>query len=124
MKSSAAAIFLAHGSRDPRWRQPFEKFLQTAASRLPGRQVRLAYMEMCEPTLLQVAEECIQNGAQEVTVFPLFLSGGGHVKNDIPHLVEELKTQFPSVKVRLTEALGETPEVHQAFLDAAVRLVD
>jgi sirohydrochlorin ferrochelatase len=57
MKTSRLILF-AHGSRDPRWRKPFEKLPSSVAAELGSKCVRLAYLEMFRPTLFdtQVAE--------------------------------------------------------------------
>jgi sirohydrochlorin cobaltochelatase len=59
MDITMALILIAHGSRDPRWQQPFEQLLQRLKQAKPGAAIELAYMEFAEPTLLQVANACL-----------------------------------------------------------------
>ena len=69
-------VILAHGSRDPRWRAPFETFVATLAADLGADKVRLAYMEFVTPTLADMAEEAMRDGVQQLKILPLFMAGG------------------------------------------------
>mgnify|MGYP006303945459 CR=1 FL=1 len=65
-------VLLAHGSRDPRWRRPFEQLLQRTRA-AGGPPVRLAYLQLCEPGLEQALARCRDDGAREVLVVPVFM---------------------------------------------------
>ncbi len=103
-------VLLAHGSRDPRWREPFERLYLQLRSDL-GDDVRLAYMEFVGPTLLEVAEECVIAGVTEVQILPLFMAAGAHLASDIPEQVEQLSRRFPLLKVQILPPIGEDPRV-------------
>lgn len=100
-------ILLAHGSRDDRWREPFEQLV--AQLRAEQAFVTLAYLEKSEPTLMQVLSGMDVSSLKDVVIFPLFMSGGGHVRFDIPGLVEEAQKTYPLVNFTLMEPLGEHP---------------
>lgn len=112
MATASKLVLLAHGSRDERWRQPFE-----ALARQAGPEVLLAYMDMCSPTLMDVAEQAYANGCRHLVVLPLFLSGGGHVNGDIPKLAQDVMKRFTDMTIDVRPAVGEHPKVIQAFLD-------
>ncbi|MEB3205850.1 MAG: CbiX/SirB N-terminal domain-containing protein [Vampirovibrionales bacterium] len=107
MKS--ALILLAHGSRDARWQSPF---LALASDlNLP-----LAFLEMTTPTLADVMQAQMANGANHIRVLPLFMaSGGAHVNRDIPQLLLDARAQYPQVTFEQLPALGEHPEVQAVF---------
>jgi len=58
----------------------------------------------------------------DVSVFPLFFSGGGgHMRKDVPALVAAAAAKFPDVSLRLHAAIGESALVQQAVVAAIVR---
>jgi sirohydrochlorin cobaltochelatase len=57
-------VLMAHGSRDPRWCAPFERFVATLQANLGAHRVRLASMEFVTPTLADVAAEALRDGVQ------------------------------------------------------------
>jgi sirohydrochlorin cobaltochelatase len=102
-------ILLAHGSRDPRWRAPFERLEADLAAALGAGQVRLAYMEFVGPTLFDRAAEAVRDGVSELRVLPLFLSAGAHVAQDIPAQVAEARGHHPGLQIEVLQPIGEHP---------------
>jgi sirohydrochlorin cobaltochelatase len=51
---------------------------------------------------------------------PLFLGAGGHVRKDLPELMDQLSRQHPTVVWHLRPAIGEVASVVQAMADAAL----
>jgi len=121
-----AMILFAHGARDPRWAQPFERLRDLVRARSPGLEVTLAFLELMSPRLPEAAAALVAGGAQELTVVPVFLGQGGHVLRDLPALIDDLRTAHPRVAVRVAEAAGENAQVLDALasycLDAAQNL--
>ena len=115
-------ILIAHGARDRRWHEPFERMRDELASRLPEARVSLSFMEFAKPTLTEATAEVVSAGARRVLVVPVFLSGGGHVANDIPALVAAEKARHPDVAFEVSGALGEEPEVSAGMCSAVARL--
>jgi sirohydrochlorin cobaltochelatase len=107
----ARLILFAHGSRDPRWRAPFETFTASLAAALGTHKVRLAYMEFVSPTLLDMAEEAVRDGIQHLKIVPLFMAGGAHVDRDIPTQVEAVKGRFPALELTVLPPIGEDPRL-------------
>ena len=50
---------------------------------------------------------------------PLFLGTGGHLRRDLPPLVEALRAAHPGVSIHLHAAIGEHAAVVEAMADAA-----
>jgi sirohydrochlorin cobaltochelatase len=115
-------LLFAHGARDPNWALPFqaaaERLRQRAAS-AGGAEVALAFLEFMSPTLPEAGASLAAQGCRQVTVVPLFLGAGGHVRKDLPALMTELATQHPEVQWRLSPAVGETELLIQALADSA-----
>ena len=114
--TSTRLILFAHGSRDPRWRQPFDQLLASARKRLGTDAVELAYMEMCAPSLLDAAERASAAGVQKLVVLPLFMSAGSHVANDIPRLVDHAMTAYEGLSIQVLPPVGEHPDVIAGLL--------
>lgn len=77
----------------------------------------LAYLELMQPGLLPLAAQQIAAGARQVTIVPVFLGQGGHVRRDLPVLTDQLRQTYPDVIFRIAEAVGEDAGV----LDAMAR---
>ena len=127
MPSPASGILLfAHGARDPNWARPFEAAAEALRARahaqgdaaLAGR-IRLAFLEFMSPDLPSAGRELAEAGCDQVTVVPLFLGAGGHVRKDLPRLMDELASAHPGVQWRLSPAVGETALLIQALADSA-----
>lgn len=115
MTAKKALVLFAHGARDPRWAQPFLKMQAIAQARLPDASVELAFLELMEPRLPAVVSELVERGCTDISVVPVFLGQGGHVLRDLPPMIESLRTQFPSLALRVSDAVGESSEVLEAI---------
>ncbi len=104
-------ILLAHGSRDPLWKQPIEAIALQIRQVDPATLVRCAYLELTAPALADCATELVAQGVGEVTVFPLFLGMGKHARDDLPVLMQQLRSDHPTIKLHLKTAMGEDSSV-------------
>jgi len=111
--SSGAVILFAHGAREPEWARPFEAVRDRL--RAGGLRVELAYLEIMKPDLGEAAKALTANGAKEVTIVPLFLAQGKHLKRELPEMVAGLARAHPRVDFRVTPALGDDPEILAAI---------
>jgi sirohydrochlorin cobaltochelatase len=116
---STGLILFAHGARDARWREPFDRLQALVAQRHPGP-VSLAFLELMPPDLAQAATQLAAAGATRLTVVPLFLGTGGHLRQDLP---EMLATAQAAVGIPMTSvaAVGENPGVLAAMAEYCVR---
>jgi len=106
MKKHALILF-AHGARDPEWAKPFEKIRDLVRARRPQLVVELAYLELMTPRLDEAMERIAGSGVADVTVAPLFMAQGGHMKDDVPQLLAQARSRHPDVEIRLLPAVGE-----------------
>jgi sirohydrochlorin cobaltochelatase len=112
-----ALVLFAHGARDVRWTEPFEAVAARIRQAMPALAVRLAFLELMAPTLADAVASLSAEGATEVDVVPLFLGTGGHLRKDLPPLVDAVRVTHPGLAIRLHAAIGE----HAAVLDAMAR---
>lgn len=83
MKEALPLVAVAHGTRDPHGPVVLADLLDRVRDRLPGVDVRLAYVDVIEPMLADVLAEL---GGRAVVV-PMFLASGYHVRVDVPEAV-------------------------------------
>jgi sirohydrochlorin cobaltochelatase len=120
VNTATALILFAHGARDPRWALPFEAVAAEVRRLWPQAQVHLAFLEFMSPGLVEAAQAAISQGAKHVRVVPLFLGAGGHVRKDLPVLMDTLRASHPGVAFQLEAAIGERAEVVQAMAQSIV----
>jgi sirohydrochlorin cobaltochelatase len=118
-------LLFAHGARDPNWARPFERTRDALAARTDqGHPVAvcLSFLEFMTPDLIEGGAQLVQQGCTQITVVPLFLGAGGHVRKDLPALMAQLKTQHPAIDWQLSQAVGETDTLVQALAQSAAEL--
>lgn len=120
-KNNSTLILIAHGSKDPRWRSPFERLLKSLKALLGENGVHLSYMEFAEPSLMTAATQAVEAGAHRIKVLPLFMAGGSHVDQDIPPQVSAVRQVFPNVSVELLPPIGEHPRFVNLIQEIAVQ---
>ena len=122
-------LLFAHGARDPNWALPFEAVAarlrqQVGLSASSPTEVALAFLEFMSPDICAAGDDLAERGCTDVAVVPLFLGAGGHVRKDLPRLLEELASRHPRVNWRLCPAVGETDILIQGMADAAWALAE
>ena len=116
-------MLFAHGSRDARWAAPFEAVAARIRALRPGVPLQLAFLEQMRPTLSEAAAALVAAGCRQVDVLPMFLGTGGHLRSDLPPMVEALRQTHAGVQWRLQPAIGEHAEVSQAMAAVALSLL-
>ena len=112
-------VLFAHGARDPAWAAPFEAVAARTRQLQPDAAVRLAFLEFMAPSLPEAGAAMAAEGCTHVAVLPLFLGAGGHVRKDLPHLVDALRQAHPGVRFTLHRAVGEADAVVAAMAGVA-----
>src|SRR5688500_12291921 len=83
-----------------------------------------AHMELAEHAIEQGFADCVRRGATEVVAVPYMLSPGRHSTRDIPRLVAEAASRFPSASWRVSAPLGVDKRLAQVVLDRAESTID
>ena len=113
-------VLLAHGSRDPQWVSPFEQIRAAVEGRKPGCAVALAYLDHATPDFAGAVDDLVQRGATtSIKVVPLFLGPGGHVRGDVPQLIERARAKHPHVEFDVKPFIGDARAVLDAIADYA-----
>ena len=114
-------ILFAHGSREPGWAEPFEQLVTRVCIAAPGAQVRLAFLELMQPDLASAAAQLVSAGIDTIRIVPIFLGQGGHLRRDLPLLIDDLRAQFPAAKFGYAPAAGDDAGVLDAIATYCVR---
>ncbi len=114
--TDAVQLLLAHGSRDPDWRQPFEWIAADLRAAHPERLIVLCYLEMWSPSLPEAIHAAYTQGARSFQVTPLFWSRGRHLRDDVPKIVQELLSELPDCAIVIDPPVGESDIVRAAVL--------
>lgn len=119
----SALVLFAHGARDPEWSLPFRNIQRNVAGRCPGLTVELAFLELMQPALGEVLERLAATGHARITIAPLFMAQGGHLRQDLPQLLDEIRERHPAVVLDLLPPVGEAEPVLDAIGDWLVNAV-
>lgn len=114
-------LLFAHGARDPRWALPFEDVARRVREADPSVPVVLSFLEFMSPGLIEAGSLLAAQGCKRIEVLPLFLGAGGHVRKDLPALIDQLRAAHPGVQWQLRPAIGEDDSVVAAMARAALR---
>ena len=116
-------VLFAHGARDVQWREPFERLAEKvrAARGADAGAVLLAFLELMEPDLPTAVGDLVSDGCSVVTVVPVFFGQGGHVRRDLPEVIERCRGMYPAVEIRCAVAVGEDEGVLDAVAGYCLR---
>ena len=114
--ANSALLLFAHGSSDPGWAEPFIKLKAAIQAREPDRKIELAFLERMEPSFDDAVTSLHRQGVKRITVAPIFLAIGGHMRNDLPKLIEETR-QRTGIEFDVLPALGEADSLIAAIAD-------
>ncbi|MBL8443966.1 MAG: CbiX/SirB N-terminal domain-containing protein [Zoogloeaceae bacterium] len=121
MEIKSAVVLFGHGARDPEWARPMQRARGLLLESEPGLAVELAFLEFMQPTLAEAIDRLVADGVGRVTVVPVFLAQGGHLKKDVPVLVEEARVRHPQCEIRQVLAVGEADTVVAAIAGYAAQ---
>ena len=118
---TTALILFAHGARDAAWAQPLRRVQAAIRQQAPDRLVELAFLEFMTPTLAECVADLAGQGARRMVIVPMFIAQGGHLKRDLPVMLDELRSTYPDIGFSLCTAIGENEAVVQAMAASALQ---
>ena len=78
-----------------------------------------------EPSLADAIAKLVKTGCTRITVAPLFLAQGGHLKQDLPKILDAIRAEHPGTKITQLPAIGDVDAILDAIsdwvVDAAMR---
>jgi len=110
-------VLFAHGARDPEWAEPFRAIAARVAAGRKDLTVKLAFLEMQPPSLADAITELAAAGHGTIHIAPLFMAQGGHLKKDVPLLLDGIRERHPGLILTLLPAIGDVPGLRDAIAD-------
>jgi sirohydrochlorin cobaltochelatase len=117
----AGLVLFAHGARDARWAEPFLRLKERGSRAAPDARVVLAYLEFMAPDLDAAIADLSAAGCREIAMVPVFLGQGGHLRDDVPNLLQRVAARHPECHIRLAVAAGEDDAVLDAIAAYCLR---
>ncbi|HVK55951.1 MAG TPA: CbiX/SirB N-terminal domain-containing protein [Burkholderiales bacterium] len=110
-----ALVLFAHGARDPQWAEPFRIIRDRIAGAHPGVAVVLAFLEIMDPSLGKAVDSLAESGVTRITLTPLFMAQGGHLKEDLPKIIATIQNKHPGLTFNITPPIGEVDTILDAI---------
>ena len=117
-----AVILFAHGARDPEWALPMRRVQALVREQSAGVDIELAFLEFMAPTLGECVGALAARGVGRIVVLPMFIARGGHLKREVPEMIDALRSTHPGIDISLAAVIGEQDTVVRAMAAAAVEV--
>ncbi|MDP4084279.1 MAG: sirohydrochlorin chelatase [Bacillota bacterium] len=101
-----AILYIGHGTRLKMGIQEVESFLKRVIQRIDVSIQEISFLELAKPSIEDGFVKCVERGATNIIVSPIFLLPASHIKIDIPQILENLMKRYPSVQVEVRNPLG------------------
>jgi sirohydrochlorin cobaltochelatase len=105
-----------HGSRDLDAIEQFNGLVRRLADRLPHYPVESGFLEFARPVLREGLEALRARGVDRVLAVPGMLFAAGHVKNDVPSVLNQYAADH-GVTIEFGRELGIDPKLLRAARD-------
>jgi len=115
MQTNTPVVLAGHGSRREASNEQVRAVAAALESRLDER-VAPAFIELEDPLVHERIAELAPE-ATAITVVPLSLFAAGHVKNDVPLVVQHARKRYPDVDFAYGSNLGARPELIELVAD-------
>lgn len=108
-------ILFGHGARNPEWAEPFHRIRAAMRVAEPGIRVELGFLELMRPSLDEAIDTLAAGGVNDISIVPIFMAAGSHVKKDLPQIAANAMDRHPGLEVSLAVPVGEAPAVIEAM---------
>ncbi|MED3563254.1 sirohydrochlorin chelatase [Bacillus xiapuensis] len=112
-----AILYIGHGTRSKKGAEEVKSFLNRVIERVDTLIQEVSFLELTEPSIEEGFRRCVERGATEMTVVPIFLLAAGHIKEDIPNVLSALSEQYPEVRVNVRNPFGVQDEILNAIAE-------
>jgi sirohydrochlorin cobaltochelatase len=95
-----------HGSRDGAAIREFESVARGIKERLPQYDVDSGFLEFAKPIIRERLDALKERGNKRIIAVPGMLFAAGHVKNDLPSVINTYAAQNPELDITYASDLG------------------
>jgi sirohydrochlorin cobaltochelatase len=114
--SRTGVMICGHGSRDPKACAEFRTLVNGIAARLPEWPVEMGYLEFARPIIREGLDALRARGVERILAVPGMLFAAGHVKNDVPSVLNAYARQH-GAELAMGRDLGIDGKLLQAARD-------
>jgi sirohydrochlorin cobaltochelatase len=114
MAEKIGVMICGHGSRDEGAVTEFAQVAQGLRKLMPETPVEYGYLEFARPIIRDGLDKLREKGVTRVLAVPGMLFAAGHVKNDIPSVLNSYAAQNEGVTIELGKELGIDPKMMHA----------
>lgn len=109
-------MICGHGSRDPEACAQFARVVERIRERLPQWPVEMGYLEFARPIIREGLDRLRARGVGRVLAVPGMLFAAGHVKNDVPSVLNAYAAEH-GLRIEMGRDLGIDPLLLRASAD-------
>jgi sirohydrochlorin cobaltochelatase len=106
MEEKYGVLVCGHGSRDEEAVKEFQAVAQGLKERLPQYETDWGFLEFATPVISKGLDALRAKGIRKVLAVPGMLFAAGHVKNDIPSVLNAYQVQNPELSISYARELG------------------
>ncbi|MGW4524635.1 sirohydrochlorin chelatase [Amycolatopsis sp. NPDC004378] len=110
-------VAVAHGSRDPRSAATVRALVHVVRAQAPGLPVHESFLDLSSPLVTDVLRKLYADGHRSAVVVPLLLGSAFHARVDLPALIDQVVSECPGFRIRVSEVLGADPALEAVALD-------
>ena len=105
-----ALLIIAHGSRLQASNDEVIELKNSLESLLEMNfsQLKVAFLELCEPSIGAAISELVSAGIDEIIVMPYFLNKGRHVTEDVPGELQAMRQKYPELTITTLPYFGRS----------------
>jgi len=118
--SRIGVMVCGHGSRDDEAIGEFAAVAAGIAGRLPQYPVASGFLEFARPIIRDGLDELRGKGVERILAVPGMLFAAGHVKNDIPSVLNEYMARHPQIRIEY----GRDLDIDVRLLRAAAARIE
>ncbi|MCW3136757.1 MAG: sirohydrochlorin nickelochelatase [Canidatus Methanoxibalbensis ujae] len=113
-----AVVLIAHGSNLPYNKIVVEELREMMARRGLFKDVRVAFMQLNDPSIEKVIGELVDEGVTNIIALPVFLAKGAHTIDDIPNILKEVKQKTGNnINIIYGDPIGADERVVDILID-------
>ena len=119
--SKTGVMVCGHGSRDAGAVGEFQAVARGIEQRLPHYDVESGFLEFARPVIRDGLDALRGRGVTKILAIPGMLFAAGHVKNDVPSVLNTYAAQHPDIEITFGRDLGID---HKLIRAAGARVVE
>ena len=114
--TTIGVMVCGHGSRDIDAVEEFQRLVRALARRLPEHPLESGFLEFARPIIREGLDRLRSRGVDHVLAVPGMLFAAGHVKNDVPSVLNAYAAEH-GIRIDFGRDLGIDPKLLAAARD-------